>query len=290
MALQGWQAVQWDSGRGDGLFITILCNSKRFHVSLLPPSSPDTIEGPLILKFDSIDDENDDEFQAVQEEIEAIVYEAGVSIWTRLAPPVPNETQFSDLHPLLHPETFYFRFITTDGIAELIPHQIDEAVYCNLGMNIVNGMGLPECSSKDVCVLDTLVGEEYITKVSVGGKEMCCKSGDDAYWQGIEHEFDCLRKVAGSHLAKSIRVPKLLGLVTSAETGSIIGVLEEYIPTGAIPDLVELREEGVEASAERIQKWGARVRETVDLLHQIGVVRGDGKPHNILIHGETDDA
>ncbi|KAI8947835.1 hypothetical protein F4801DRAFT_492007 [Xylaria longipes] len=60
-----------------------------------------------------------------------------------------------------------------------------------------------------------LVGEGYITKVSVGGREMCCKSGDD----------DCLRKVARSHLARSIRVPRLRGLVTSVEMGVIIGVL-----------------------------------------------------------------
>ncbi|KAI1745455.1 hypothetical protein F4680DRAFT_103804 [Xylaria scruposa] len=290
MTPQDWQAVQWDAGCGDGLFITIHYHGKRFHVSLLPPSSPDTIEGPLILKFDSTDDEDDDAFDAVQKEIEAIVYEAGGSIWTRLAPPGSNETQLTDLHTLLHPETFHFRFVTNDGKAELIPHQIDEVSHDPFGMNIVNDMELPEYSSKDVRVLDTLVGEGYITKVSVAGREMCCKSGDDAYWESIEREFDCLRKVARSHLAKSIRVPKLLGLVTSAETGEIIGVLEEYIPKGTIPDLVELRKEGVEASTERIQKWGAQVRETINLLHQIGVVWGDGKPHNILIHGETDDA
>ena len=32
------------------------------------------------------------------------------------------------------------------------------------------------------------------------------------------------------------------------------------------------------------------MRETVKLLHEVGVVWGDGKSHNVLIHGETDDA
>jgi hypothetical protein len=69
-----WQAAQWGSGRGDGIFITIFYHSKRFHVSLLPPSTPDTIEGPLILRFDATADED---IEAITHEIEKLVYEAG---------------------------------------------------------------------------------------------------------------------------------------------------------------------------------------------------------------------
>lgn len=291
MTPEDWQAVQWDSGCGDGLFITIMYHDKRFHVFLLPLSSPDTIEGPLVSKFDSLDDDDVDEILAIQEEIEIIVYEAGRSIWTQLAPPLPDKPEPSDLHSLLYPETFSFRFITNNGKAELIPQEIEEARYHDrFGMKIVNDMGLPQYSSKDIRVLETLAGQGYIARVSVEGKEMCCKSGDEAFWQGIEREFDCLRKVARSHLANSIRVPRLLGLVTSAETGMIIGILEEYIPTGVPSDLRELEDEDMEASTERRKKWGAQVRETVDLLHEIEVIWGDGKPHNVLIHKETDDA
>ncbi|KAI3322249.1 hypothetical protein HD806DRAFT_536714 [Xylariaceae sp. AK1471] len=291
MTFQDWQAVQWDAGCGDGLFITILYHSKRFHISLLPPSSPDTIEGPLISKFDSINDEDHDQILAVQREIEVIVYETGGSVWDHLAPQLPDGLEVSDLHSLLYPETFPFRFITNDGKGELIPHQIDEAIYHNpFGMKIVNDMGLPQYSSKDIHVLETIVGQGYITKVSVEGREMCCKSGAEHFWHGIEREFDCLSKVARCNLVNSIRVPRLLGLVTSAETGKIIGILEEYIPTGMLSYLRDLEDEGMEASAERRKKWGAQIRETVDLLHKIGVIWGDGKPHNVLVHKETDDA
>ncbi|RDL33117.1 uncharacterized protein BP5553_08556 [Venustampulla echinocandica] len=164
MIPKNWQAVQWDSGCGDGLFITVMYHGKRFHVSLLPPSSPDTIEGPLISKFDSIDDEDEDEILAVQEEIEILVYEAGRSIWTRLAPPLPDGPDLSDLHSLLYPETFSFRFITNNGKAELIPQETNEARYHHLfGIKIVNNMGLPQYSSKDICVLETIVGQGYIS-------------------------------------------------------------------------------------------------------------------------------
>ncbi|KAJ8131813.1 hypothetical protein O1611_g1814 [Lasiodiplodia mahajangana] len=307
-----WQAVQWDSGCGDGIFITIMLHGKRFRVSLLPSFSPDTIEGPLISRFDSIPHEDEERSFAIQREIELLVYEAGGSIWTRLAPPTPNEPEPSDLHSHLYPETFRFRFVTKDGKAELIPDRIEGGPdhHHPSGKRIDNDIGLPQYSSKDIRVLETITGQGDITKVSVGGREMCCKSGEEAFFKGLEREFDCLRTVAGSHLANSIRVPKLLGLVTLAETGEIIGILEEYIPTGNPYTLGGLEDkegsehrteregmedegvevEEIEASAERRKKWGAQVRETVDLLHEIGVIWGDGKPHNVLIHKETDDA
>lgn len=294
MVPEDWQAVEWDAGCGDGLFITILYHNKRFHVSLLPPSSTDTIEGPLIAKFDFMDDEDGDQIQAAQDEIGLIVYKAGKSIWIQLAPPLPNGEKPSDLHSHLYPETFNFRFITNNGKAELISYEIEDFEVHDHdprpSMKIINNIGLPQYSSKDICVLETLVGQGYITRVLVEGRAMCCKAGDEAFSRGIEREFDCLRKVARSELVNSIRVPRLLGLVTSAETGLIIGILEEYVPTGKLSDLRLLEDEGIEASPERRQKWATQIWETVDLLHKIGVIWGDGKPDNVLIHEVTDDA
>ncbi|KAH7355125.1 hypothetical protein BKA65DRAFT_605110 [Rhexocercosporidium sp. MPI-PUGE-AT-0058] len=209
-----------------------------------------------------MDDEGQDEVLASQEEIEIVVYETGGSIWTQRPPRFPID-QSSQIYTL-----FYTQKPFTSKRRKHYPDRF--------GMKTVNDMGLPQYSSKDISVLETLVGQGYIPQVLVEGTEMCCKSGDDAFWQGIEREFDCLRKVARSQIANSIRVPHLVGLVTSAEIGMIIGILEEYIPSGVLSDLRELEDEGV--------------RETVDLLHDIGVIWGDGKPHNVLIHKETDDA
>ncbi len=83
---------------------------------------------------------------------------------------------------------------------------------------------------------------------------MCCKAGEEAFSHGIAREFDCLCTVARSELVGLIRVPRLLGLVTSAETGIIIGVLEDYVPTGELCDLRLLEDEDIEASPERRQK------------------------------------
>lgn len=54
-------------------------------------------------------------------------------------------------------------------------------------------------------------------------------------------------------------------------------------------DLRCLEDGGVEASEERKKKWAAQIRETVERLHEIGVIWGDGKPHNVLVHEETGD-
>ena len=121
-----WQAAQWGSGRGDGIFITIFYHSKRFHASLLPPSTPDTIEGPLISRFDATADED---IEAIQHEIEKLVYEAGKSIWDQLARPLTDEEKPSDLHSLLYPEPFCFLFTTNDGKAELITDGNEEDVF-----------------------------------------------------------------------------------------------------------------------------------------------------------------
>ncbi|KAF4627841.1 hypothetical protein G7Y89_g10314 [Cudoniella acicularis] len=181
-----WQAVQWDSGCGNGVFLTIMYHGLRFHVSLLPPSSSEfasTVEGSLVSKFDSMNDEDEDEVLATQGEIERIVYEAGGPIWSQLAPP-PTPELFSDLYFLLYPETFSFHLITNinNGKAELVSHpEIEEMLdyhhmHGRFGMKIAinNIIALPQYSSRDIRVLENLFvtpGQDgYITKVLVEGK------------------------------------------------------------------------------------------------------------------------
>ncbi|KAI1176343.1 hypothetical protein F4777DRAFT_271409 [Nemania sp. FL0916] len=287
-----WLPTQWKSGRGDGIHLTVLYHNKRFHISLNPPTSSDTIEGPLISKFDRTIEENKDKIWDVQWDIQKVIYEAGGSLWDELAPPL-NETEHPrlDLYTVIYPETFSFRFITKDGKAELI-RLLESRFYDDpFGLKITDDTGLPQYPSKDVHILETLPGLGCIAKVSVGGEEMCCKSGNDID-RALEREFECLRKVAQSPLAPSIRVPELLGLITKSEEEPeiIIGILEEYIPTGTIHTLVDLEDLSVEVSAQSIQKWGTQIQKTLDSLHKVGVIWGDGKPQNILIHEETDEA
>jgi hypothetical protein len=151
----------------------------------------------------------------------------------------------------------------------------------------------PQYSSKEIRVLEVLAGRSYVTKVLVDGKEMCCKSEDDWQFQAMEREFDCLRKVASSDLKDSIRVPPLLGLVTSAETGKIIGLLEEYIPEGDLSNLRQLDDEDmdyVKVSTEREKNGGLKFGK--QLIYFI-MLEWYGEMESLtmfLFREETDDA
>jgi tRNA A-37 threonylcarbamoyl transferase component Bud32 len=93
--------------------------------------------------------------------------------------------------------------------------------------------------------------------------------------------------IALSKYAYSIRALKIVGLVVDDDEG-VIGILEKFIPNEYT--LGSIAEGVVAASRERRNKWAEQIQETVDQLHQIGVVWGDVKAENVLINSETDDA
>jgi hypothetical protein len=109
----------------------------------------------------------------------------------------------------------------------------------------------------------------------------------------LQREFECLRKVSHSPYADTIRTTKLLGFVVDPETDMEMGLLEEYMPSpcGCCDDLGEVfRNHGVSRIREaRRRKWASHLRETVQQLHQIGVVWGDAKLENAMVHRETDE-
>ncbi|TVY41275.1 hypothetical protein LOCC1_G006473 [Lachnellula occidentalis] len=294
----GWNygLVQVHSGRGDGVSVTINCNGKRIIVDFLPTSSLDgTVEGTLLARYEAAFlNEDDDEIDAAQQEIDDLIYTVGKPIFARLAPPIATVGgQLGNLHSLLYPETMSFRFATINGKAELLKQDCGsylEQYYPPPPLQINNDLGLPKFSSNDIQVLEKIQGEGEITRVLVGGLERCCKTGEPFNWEAVARETDCLWKIARSKHALSIRVPRLTGLVTSSDNGQTIGILEEYIPTD-VKDLPTLRDvDTATIDLSRRKKWAFQIREMVHLMHEIGVVWGDGKPHNVLIHKDTDDA
>ncbi|APA13366.1 hypothetical protein SS1G_08047 [Sclerotinia sclerotiorum 1980 UF-70] len=286
-----YNIVQVDCGRGD-FSVTIIGNCKRIVVDFLPSESRDgTPERALIERYEASFDEDEDETDAVQQELVNMIWDVGGPIFDQLAPPVATGAPLQNLHSLLFPETHHFCFARTNGKAELLEQEFDNQDYSPPPVKIDNALGLPKYSSKDIQVLKQIVGEGNVTQVLVNGQEMCCKSGHDSFdWPSVKRELDCLQKIAHSKYASTIRAPKLLGLVTSADNGQIIGILEEYLPTD-LEKLPTLGEVDISVVADsRRKKWASQIREMVDLLHEIGVVWGDGKPHNVLVHRDTDDA
>jgi hypothetical protein len=285
------------SGNGDGITVTVFCNTKRFVISfspLSPLSGKDTIEGPLIARYEAaIEGDIEEELEAAQKELDDLIFATGKEsgIFERLAPPVAEAGGKGRvmLNEIIWPDTFYLRFSTVEDTANLIEDVEAQRNGMDMGakMKIENDMRLLTHSAKDIQVLEEIETPGHITRVLVDGREMCCKSRDPFNWS-TKREIDCLRKIEQSQ--RSIHVPKLTGLVTLDDNGQIIGILEEYIPTDR-EKLSTLQD--VDASVitrERRKKWGEQIKEMVDVLHGIGVVWGDGKPANVLIHQTTDDA
>lgn len=131
------------------------------------------------------------------------------------------------------------------------------------------------------------MGSGYIAKVSVQGHDMCCKIGTTQSFKAVQREYDCLQQITMSKNAASIPAPKLRGLVVDDDEGVVLGILEDFIANeGRLSDVVK-NDAGV--SEERRARWVKQIRKAVALLHEIGVIWGDGKAENVLVGSRSDD-
>ncbi|KAI0190532.1 hypothetical protein EV127DRAFT_339851 [Xylaria flabelliformis] len=264
------------SGCGDRVTLSIRWNKARIKVDLDPSPTGSTIQDSLIEKYNAAaEDRDDEEEEMISDQILDAIVQAGRLLFDRLAPPpAPDASSPEDLHSLIFPKeySFYFRTNVETNAAELIPKdnddtKTDEGFDLKYQLSANQDLVLPKFSTRDIHVLEKLLGDGYIARVSAGGREMCCKH------------------------AAALRVPKLLGLVEAADDGRTIGLLQEYVPCSDTWELSTLRNiESVSSIAKaRREKWALQIQETVHLLHQIGVTWGDGKAANVLIHRDTDD-
>lgn len=268
------------------------------------------MEDSLIKQYNAACDAEDyDEEEAMSDQILDAIVEAGRPTFDRLAPPpAPGTSTSTDLHALLFPKECSFRLRTLNGRTELTltdygaagdtapqhgwsPDLSEQQRPFHLRVDD-DDTTLPRFSTKDISVLQKLIGDGYIAHVAVEGQEMCAKVGDDMRADSVQRELDSLLKISTCQCTGVLRVPKLLGLVQTPDDGRAIGILEKYIPSSDTAELSSLGDmETASSIAEvRRKKWAFQVQETVHLLHQIGVTWGDGKASNVLINGETDDA
>ncbi|KAL2751939.1 hypothetical protein ACRALDRAFT_1083854 [Sodiomyces alcalophilus JCM 7366] len=293
------------SGRGERVSLYIRWNNARLIIHVDPsPSSTDTttIENSFIERYNVASDaEDDDKADTLANEILDAIVGAGKTVFDKLAPPPAQLAGIStDLHTLLLPDEYAFCFRTLDGKTELIRCDIDgthdgaslDPFGHPFQLHVNDDFNLPRFSTKDIRVLENILHNGYIARVAVDGSEICSKAGDSRGPEAAQRELDCLWKITTSQYASTIRVPKLLGLITTPDDKRIVGFLEDYIP---VSDTWELSTLGSidavsEIAPDRRRKWASQVQETIHLLHQIGVVWGDGKASNVLVHRDTDDA
>ncbi|CZT12729.1 uncharacterized protein RCO7_10906 [Rhynchosporium graminicola] len=87
-----------------------------------------------------------------------------------------------------------------------------------------------------------------------------------------------------------MRVPKLVGLVRAPSNNlndQVVGIIEEFIQSR--PGSSTLRSiNGQNVSESQKAKWIDQVRQTVEGLHRIEVIWGDGKADNVLMDADDD--
>jgi hypothetical protein len=131
---------------------------------------------------------------------------------------------------------------------------------------------LLQYSPKEILILEVFVrGAGYIVgRALVNGKEMLCKAcGRGLLDSRLERELASLQKMRRACLPHHtpIHVPQLLGYIKHPEVQCIIGLPREWMQGSCLRNL-----DVPMTLATRRQKWASQIRETVDQLHEMGVI------------------
>ncbi|KAI1453896.1 hypothetical protein F4805DRAFT_352899 [Annulohypoxylon moriforme] len=298
---------QINTGDGDGADIIFSFNDQRIAVSIFPSSAAQHnlhsdrkqrfLEDRLIYMLGQTvsADVSSDEREEIVDEVLGLILDAGKAIFTEvdlLNKPIPQSFS-QDLHTLLYPKILTFCLKTISDKATIIPIKSDET-YTYLEVNFDSNIesyfdiddSLPQYSSKQISILETLVegAGHVVSRVLVNNKEMLCKAwGKGLLDSDLEQELASLQKMrrAFLHTHTSIRVPQILGYVKHPEAECTIGFLREWVPGDS------LRNIDIPTTLERRRrKWASQICETVNQLHEVGVIWGDGKASNVIIDEE----
>ncbi|KAI1399905.1 hypothetical protein F4819DRAFT_395621 [Hypoxylon fuscum] len=296
-----------NTGDGDGADIIFDFNSQRIAVSIFPASpAPHNLhldrkqpflEDCLIdmLGHAVSADVDDDKYEEIVDEVLGVILDVGKTIFAEVAPSNKAILQppSQDLHTCLYPGTLTYCLKTADGKAAMVPIDPDEAYTClevNFDCNTEGDFNtndcLPRYLAKQIFILETFVqgAGHVVSRALVNDKEMLCKARAKGLLDSdLEQELASLQKIRRACLQHhtSIRVPKILGYVKHSEAGCMIGFLREWVPGSRLRDIDILN-----TPERRRQKWASQIYETVNQLHEIEVIWGDGKASNVIIDKE----
>lgn len=291
--------VGMNGGDDESADVTFEYNNRRITLSLFasPNRTEENLEDRMIRLVNDAILADDEEYDAITDHIYDVILDLGRIPLSKIAP-LSTIAPSKDLHSLLYPETIDYRLQTIDGKATIFPIDPEGSVSVpNTGPNpqVVSEFqaieAIPRHSSRDVHIQEILVnGYGTVCKARVGSQTMLCK----AHSQGLENpslerELVAMQKIwnAYSGPAVNIRVPRLQGYITFADSRDIIGVLREWVqPSSYGSTLRDMNPSAIPNGLKK--KWSDQIRETVDKLHELGVVWGDGKASNVVVDQEND--
>lgn len=306
---------QMHAGDGDGADMIFTCNDREISVSIFPANGSSTRDSrhmsrgdrplqdhliDLVAHITVCDDDN--EYEAIQDEVLGVILDAGRPMFSQPAtiPKGAPTGQLPCLGSLLFPEILYFRLEATAGRTAVNPIgsrdaytalTIDPVLDQSIEEDFLVDESLPRHDPQAVLVTEVFLRglNTSAAVVQVDGRDMFCKArsrpgGLSGTSEG--RELDCLGRIRSEFpSSETIRIPQLLGYVCHNETGQVLGFVRQWIPGQRLSDV------GAEAaSADMRRKWASQIRETVQRLHERGLVWGDGKPSNVIIDDEKQDA
>ncbi|CCT65273.1 uncharacterized protein FFB20_11403 [Fusarium fujikuroi] len=298
------------SGTGEGADMVFGFNGSLISVSIFPSngsSSKETQEHkdrPLQDHFiDLIEKatacQDDGEYEELVDEVLAVILDAGRPLFHQLISSQDQQASRKSLHHYLFPPSFHFSLEAPAPASSVSLKTIDSSEACtaltvdpvfdqSIDEDLELNPDIPRFTPEDISVTEVFIhGSGTITAaVRVQGQEMFCKSRGRAgglFGTSEARELKCLSEMLKAIPTETIKVPQLLGYIQHKDTQQILGFLRQWVPGCRLSDVVAA------ATAEKRQKWACQIRQSIELLHQNGLIWGDGKPSNIIID-EQDNA
>ncbi|RSL88714.1 hypothetical protein CEP52_015122 [Fusarium oligoseptatum] len=253
------------SSDGKGASIAFELRGTQIHVSIFPSNGSLTKDSRHLQPEDRplqdhlIDALSRDssgrphaEHNVSQDEVLGAILKAGKPLFSQLTPKAPSCEPLT-LHQILFAEILYFRLEGDSDPASVVPIEHEEAY--NIGFfNRDTGQDFEE--ELDLCEdLPRYAPEDIVVK--------------QVFMKGIKYVTAAVQ---------------LLGYVHDKDTKRILGFLRQWVPGQNLGDIYL-----APIATEKKQKWISQIRESVQLLHEQGLVWGDAKPYNVVID-EKDDA
>ncbi|KAF5989618.1 hypothetical protein FBULB1_758 [Fusarium bulbicola] len=302
---------QLNSGIGDGANIVLGFNGCLLSVSIFPSNGSSTkdTEGqqdrPQQDHFiNAIEKatvcQDDEEYEELVDEVLIPILDTGGPLFHQLIPSRDERVQNNQsLHHLLFPPVLYFRLealtrttsvslISIDSSEASTTLTIDPAFDQSIDQDLQLNPDMPRFTPEDISVAEVFVrGAFTITAaVEVQGQDMFCKSHVRAgglFGTSKARELNCLSEMVKVFPPNATKIPQLVRYIHHKDTQQILGFLRQWVPGRRLSD-------GLAAGTpEKRQKWACQIRRSIELLHQNGLVWGDGKPSNVIID-DVDDA
>ncbi len=296
--------------------VTIFYNFKHLVVSLFQVPQPEghPIENKLIDilcqavtaekeweqdTFDEYDkyDNGMEKHWELRSKAEKILRHFGKFVFAHSAPPVMTTPNGLNLQDLLYPVVFHLRLQTIKGKVIMSRIVSDQAVFTpepdtkpKDDPSFEPDPGLLVSSAEDIQVLSVMDSTGVVCRVCVNGQIMLAKAyRDGVSCHRLQTEMNKLAQIGKAERRFEIKLAttEILGYITDAHTGIILGYLAEWIescPHGTTLDDIDLRKIPFDVR----RKWAEQVQEAVEDLHCLNLLWGDCKPRNIIINEDED--